>query len=95
MPHIHVHLLPRSAGDFDPMDYIYDELENIDLGKAHRDVDQGAPRRESNEVERKGRKGSVIVDDEQRVARSAAEMKTEAMRLALLFPAEFRGTFID
>lgn len=41
VPHVHVHVLPRKKGDFEPMDDVYNELENVDL-----DADQrGASRK--------------------------------------------------
>ena len=33
VPHVHVHLLPRRAGDFANNDDIYGEIERVDSGK--------------------------------------------------------------
>lgn len=51
VPHVHVHVLPRVKGDFEPNDAVYDAL---DAGDVKRNL------------------------DEERVARTAAEMTAEA-----------------
>ena len=51
VPHVHVHVLPRVKGDFEPNDAVYDAL---DAGDVKRNL------------------------DEERVARTAAEMAAEA-----------------
>lgn len=31
VPHVHVHILPRHPGDFEPVDQVYDALEKVDI----------------------------------------------------------------
>lgn len=88
VPHVHVHLLPRQKGDFDPPDKVYDAIDSLDLSAAQSTIVDGVQNGE-------GRKGRVVVDDEYRIARGMAEMRTEAEELSSLFPAESRGDFSD
>lgn len=62
MPHLHVHILPRKKGDFEPNDAIYSHLEKFGLG-LHKDMEESAPVPDAS-IDRKGR--------------SADEMKKEA-----------------
>ena len=84
VPHVHVHLLPREEGDFDPPDKVYDAIDSVDLSVAL-----------GNVVEEGEKKRRVVVDDEYRVARGKAEMRKEAEELSLLFPVDNRGEFSD
>jgi diadenosine tetraphosphate (Ap4A) HIT family hydrolase len=34
VPHVHVHILPRRPGDFQPNDRVYDELEDQERAMA-------------------------------------------------------------
>ena len=31
VPHVHIHILPRHSSDFEPVDAVYDKLEEVDL----------------------------------------------------------------
>lgn len=88
VPHVHVHLLPRKKGDFDPPDKVYDAIDSLDLASVQANHGEGV----QDNVQKKGR---VIVDDELRFARGKPEMRKEAEELSLLFPAESRGEFSD
>ena len=35
VPHVHVHILPRHPGDFEPVDKVYDALEKVDIARDH------------------------------------------------------------
>lgn len=88
VPHVHVHLLPRQKGDFDPPDKVYDAIDSLDLSARHSTIVDGI----AKGVEKQRR---VVVDDESRIARGKVEMRKEAEELSLLFPAERRGVFFD
>lgn len=64
IPHVHVHILPRSGGDFDRNDDVYDAL------------DAWAPTQAM--VEEKSRTNMEVPDDSDRVDRTAKEMTDEA-----------------
>lgn len=62
VPHLHVHILPRKKGDFNPNDAIYSHLETFGLD-LHKDMEERALVPDAS-IDRKGR--------------SADEMKREA-----------------
>lgn len=35
VPHVHIHILPRKPGDFEPMDAVYDQLEKVNIPEDH------------------------------------------------------------
>ena len=67
IPHVHVHILPRAAGDFAPNDDVYDELEAWD------------PRTEEGAARKKQAGGRLeVLEDEDRRDRTMEEMADEA-----------------
>ncbi|KAI5480587.1 bis(5'-adenosyl)-triphosphatase [Pseudohyphozyma bogoriensis] len=85
VPHVHVHVIPRTTGDFEPLDDIYPALEKVDIAEQHA---------LSQRAGRGGDGGGLKVDaDEDRKPRSAEEMRTEAERFTKLFPPEHRVEF--
>jgi bis(5'-adenosyl)-triphosphatase len=62
VPHVHVHILPRTEGDFARNDDVYDELQ------------EWAPRREMSEHKPK----LEVPDDEERKDRTPEQMADEA-----------------
>ena len=90
VPHVHVHVLPRVAGDFADNDDIYREVEASGEreGERHGEEreDGGDARKESPKQE-----GRRFDPDAERVARSAAEMATEAAELRTLFQSSQTG----
>lgn len=86
--------MPRHEGDFTPMDKVYDALDHFDGTRPPTPPSLPAGTRETtSSADQKTLVGRVVVDDEQRMARGAAEMKREAQHLSSLFPVESRGTF--
>ena len=67
IPHVHVHILPRTAGDFARNDDVYDELE----AWAPRDEEGGGAKKQAG-----GR--LEVLDDEVRRDRTMEEMADEA-----------------
>ncbi|KAM0792820.1 hypothetical protein ACM66B_002586 [Microbotryomycetes sp. NB124-2] len=95
VPHVHVHLIPRVTGDFEPTDELYNALEDVDLAQDYLKL-ATASRHRPTRAERKAREREVFgVDNEDRKPRSKDEMKDEAQRLSLLFPEKNRGTFVE
>jgi len=72
VPHVHVHVLPRVKGDFEPNDKVYDALDAGDAGRAGAGAEDIVAKKK-NDL------------DEDRVARSAAEMADEAARYRSYF----------
>ncbi|KAK4056277.1 Dinucleoside triphosphate hydrolase [Microbotryomycetes sp. JL221] len=94
VPHVHVHLIPRITGDFEPTDELYNALEDVDLAQDYLSSLAAASRHRPTRAERKARERDVFgVDNEDRQPRSKKDMKQEAMRLSELFPVECRGMF--
>jgi bis(5'-adenosyl)-triphosphatase len=85
VPHVHVHVLPRVAGDFADNDDIYREVEASGEREGERsaDADGHAARDATRETQKT--KGRRFDPDAERVARSAAEMAAEAAELRPLF----------
>ena len=84
MPHLHVHILPRKKGDFDPLDKVYDVLDASDSSQA------------LTEAEIEEHKNKVAIEaDENRKARGRDEMKAEAVLLAELMPDARRPEFVE
>lgn len=54
VPHVHVHVLPRRPGDFEPNDKVYEELEAVHL-KKHFDLDAERRPRSAEEMAEEGR----------------------------------------
>ncbi|KAK4049443.1 Dinucleoside triphosphate hydrolase [Microbotryomycetes sp. JL201] len=95
VPHVHVHLIPRVAGDFEPTDELYNALEDADLAQDYLKL-AAASRYRPTRAERKAREREVFgVDNDDRMPRSKQEMKEEAQKLSQLFPESNRGTFVD
>ena len=67
VPHVHVHILPRIAGDFERNDDVYDELE----AWAPRAVESAAAKKQAG-----GR--LEVLDDEDRRDRTMEQMADEA-----------------
>jgi diadenosine tetraphosphate (Ap4A) HIT family hydrolase len=64
VPHLHVHILPRKAGDFTPNDAIYSHLEDFGLG-LHKDLESEG--------------GAIVMDaSKDRQSRSEEVMQQEA-----------------
>ena len=84
VPHVHVHVLPRVAGDFADNDDIYREVEASGEREGER---SGGERENGGDALKASPKseGRRFDPDAERVARSAAEMATEAAELRLLF----------
>ena len=76
VPHVHVHILPRRPGDFEPVDKVYDALETVDISADHA--------KQAGEQSASG--GNRVKMDSERKPRSAEEMHKEAAWLAALFP---------
>ena len=84
VPHVHVHVLPRVAGDFADNDDIYREVEASGEREGERlGSERGDARAAQKESPRS--EGRRFDPDAERVARSAAEMATEAAALRALF----------
>ena len=66
VPHVHVHILPRIAGDFARNDDVYDELE------------AWAPRSEESVAKKQAGKRLEVLEDEDRRDRTMEEMADEA-----------------
>jgi bis(5'-adenosyl)-triphosphatase len=69
--HVHVHILPRKAGDFKRNDDIYEKLEQQNLHK---------------ELEKEKEKEAPVDPEVERKPRSAASMAEEAIQYRTLFP---------
>ena len=71
VPHLHVHILPRKKGDFEPNDIVYEHLEKFGF-----DLKQLAD---------KAQQGIAVDADEDRKPRTAELMKDEAQFLSRFF----------
>jgi bis(5'-adenosyl)-triphosphatase len=71
--HVHVHVLPRKAGDFEPNDKVYDAVDD-----ASKELPAAAAAREGG--------GDRVDLDKERKPRTAEEMAAEAAELRALFP---------
>ena len=71
VPHVHVHILPRRAGDFKRNDDIYELLDEIRLDK---------------ELDASSEATSAVDPTRERVPRTAEDMANEARELMELFP---------
>uniref|UniRef100_A0A7S1SP94 HIT domain-containing protein n=1 Tax=Tetraselmis chuii TaxID=63592 RepID=A0A7S1SP94_9CHLO len=75
VPHVHIHILPRMAGDFEKNDEVYDAIEGNE-GDIKEALAEGSG----------ARQGTQKLDlDIERKNRSAEEMAEEARTLAALF----------
>lgn len=80
--HVHIHILPRYANDFNPIDAVYTALDSANIAS---DYERRKVRAE--------REPAGVDAEEGRKARSREVMKEEAEKLAALFPEECRGVF--
>ena len=90
VPHVHVHVLPRTEGDFTNNDDVYHEIDaSAETDGERRD---GGGDRAGDDTETKskrtrgGSKPRRFDPDAERVARTNAAMAAEAAELRLLFP---------
>lgn len=102
VPHVHVHVIPRFASDFTPLDDIYPALAQTNLTADLASVDGAglsvppkvaeaiAP---AGLVPKPGRGAIGGPDVEERRPRSKGEMEGEARELAGLMPEGCRGVF--
>ncbi|KAJ1552536.1 hypothetical protein HK405_010968, partial [Cladochytrium tenue] len=74
VPHVHIHIIPRRAGDFAVNDQVYEDLDRkeAELAKA-----MSAP---------PAIKAAVPDSEDDRKPRTEVEMAEEAARLRRLFP---------
>ncbi|POV98934.1 hypothetical protein PSHT_13764 [Puccinia striiformis] len=72
VPHLHVHVIPRSSNDFVPNDKIYDHLNSFDAAREYIRSD-------------KDQVNQLKIDNEERVARTPEEMQEEAKSLSQHF----------
>lgn len=70
MPHVHIHLLPRSPGDFEKNDEVYDELDSASMAreggaavKKMIDADVERKARSKEEMEKESRKLRALFVD--------------------------------
>jgi len=87
VPHVHVHLIPRVAGDFVPNDKVYDAVDGVDLSVL-RGGDGGGGGADGGGAAAPAAADAAAggkVDDEGRVQRSAEDMAAEAAELRPLF----------
>ncbi|GAA5886214.1 hypothetical protein JCM5296_003520 [Sporobolomyces johnsonii] len=101
VPHVHVHIIPRRAKDFEPLDEMYNALDDLssDFAEAYASRTTRAERKAFEAEQREKERGNVEtpfkgIEDERR-ARTPEEMRDEAQRLSRLFPEENRGVFDD
>lgn len=77
--HVHIHVVPRRAGDFQRNDEVYQQLETSDLSRA---ADQGSA--STDEGAAKGAKAQPTtagLDDKDRKPRTPEEMHAEAAEI--------------
>jgi len=83
VPHVHVHILPRHPGDFEPVDQVYDALEKVDIST---DQHRAAGREGTTSGPHGKQQGKAVKMDSERSNRTHEEMENEAKWLATLFP---------
>lgn len=76
VPHVHVHILPRTAGDFERNDDIYDSLEDW------------APTSSMSDEKQKNKAPLNVLDDEDRQNRTMEMMETESLTYKALLGTE-------
>jgi bis(5'-adenosyl)-triphosphatase len=86
VPHVHVHVLPRKAGDFEPNDRVYDELEGGE--KAMAGDFAAAAAAAAGTAAGAGAGGNTLNLDVERQPRTRQEMAAEAAELRALFPVD-------
>ncbi|GAA5979050.1 hypothetical protein JCM10908_002787 [Rhodotorula pacifica] len=100
VPHVHVHIIPRRAKDFEPLDEMYNALDvkNLteDFAEAYAARPSRAERKAFEAEQRERQRGNVDspfsgIEDKERRVRSEGEMRIEAERLRSLFPEQNRG----
>lgn len=98
VPHVHVHLIPRFASDFTPIDDIYPALAATNLGRDQRELSAAEATATSPALpagvvpQPKAGRGEIGGPDaEERKPRSKEEMETEARELSALMPEGNRG----
>ncbi|BGP37177.1 Dinucleoside triphosphate hydrolase [Rhodotorula kratochvilovae] len=101
VPHVHIHIIPRRAKDFEPIDEMYTQLDSKNLSQDFADAYASRPsraERKAFEAEQRAREEGNVdapfkgIEDERR-PRSAEEMHDEARRLSALFPVQNRAEF--
>ncbi|TNY23985.1 HIT-like domain-containing protein [Rhodotorula diobovata] len=101
VPHVHIHIIPRHAKDFEPIDEMYTELDSKNLAQDFADAYAARPsraERKAFEAEQRAKEEGKAdapfagIEDERR-PRSVDEMREEALRLSGLFPPENRCDF--
>lgn len=65
IPHLHVHILPRHASDFEPMDQVYEKLDGINISKDFKNT-------EENKTVNEERPGKEEEDEKERVPKKIA-----------------------
>jgi len=70
VPHVHVHVLPRKAGDFEPNDAVYDAIDSSSKGY---DTDNNKNKKKKQDL------------DEDRPERTAEDMAQEALEYKTYF----------
>ncbi|KAG0662250.1 hypothetical protein C6P46_003436 [Rhodotorula mucilaginosa] len=100
VPHVHVHIIPRRAKDFEPLDEMYNALDAKNLSQDFAEAYAARPLRAERKAfeaeQRERQRGNVEspfagIEDRERRPRSGDEMRIEAERLSSLFPEENRG----
>ncbi|KAK4702964.1 bis(5'-adenosyl)-triphosphatase, partial [Phenoliferia sp. Uapishka_3] len=86
VPHTHIHIMPRHGGDFQPLDAVYEALDNNNFQEDYK-------RRQTRAERLQERQEKGVDAGDERKARTEEEMRNEAMRLSQLFPEEVRGRF--
>lgn len=50
VPHVHIHVLPRRAGDFEPNDKVYDAIDESEASLAKKNLDEERPQRSREDM---------------------------------------------
>ncbi|GAA5996865.1 bis(5'-adenosyl)-triphosphatase [Rhodotorula paludigena] len=101
VPHVHVHIIPRRAKDFEPLDEMYTHLDaqnlSQDFAEAYASRETRAERKAFEVQQRERERGNVETPfqgiEDERKPRTKEEMRAEAERLCSLFPPENRAEF--
>ncbi|CAD7973404.1 unnamed protein product [Amoebophrya sp. A25] len=94
VPHVHVHILPRSAGgDFEKPDQVHKEIQNSKIGEALKKAEAPDGDVKANTSSDKTSKPEDPFAEESRKVRTQEEMAAEASRLRSLLPEEWRPKF--
>ncbi|BGP00795.1 Dinucleoside triphosphate hydrolase [Rhodotorula toruloides] len=101
VPHVHVHIIPRRAKDFEPLDEMYNALDAKNLSQDFAEAYASRPTRserkafeaELRERERGNVESPFSGIEGERKPRAREEMQKEAERLTGLFPEANRAVF--